>query len=342
MTAAAAAVLLALAALPGRDQAAAGLFVAGLLALGARRPGLRRWAALGSAAALGMCRFAPTAIGAAHAGEILAGRAGLAVFAVLLLPGAFREARFRALRLAAVLPPLGCLASWLLPAARMTTGSSATFTRMTVAFGLALFLQAIWTRARASEALALACLASCFFPGWRTLAVVCLEGWMLLRTDTPDVPARWKAAAAPLSCLAVLFVLNGGYGFSHIDLTLISLGDDDPMHPSVAWGTTTVVLSYAVSLVLALRLAVRNAGGAASAHVTWALSSFVLFTGADLLWLGGVRPGVLLTLQFEEQTVFDIVLAGILLGLLLPASIRDHWAARPTEEKREGPAPGSS
>jgi len=127
----------------------------------------------------------------------------------------------------------------------------------------------------------------------------------------------------------MLFVLNGVYGLSHIDLTLIALGDDDPMHPSVAWGATTVLLSYGASLLLAIRVARRAAGGAAGDHIAFALSAFVLFAGADLLWLGAARPGVLLTLRFEEQAVFDVVLAGLLLGLMLAAAIGERLALRP-------------
>ncbi|MGZ6988249.1 MAG: hypothetical protein ACXVH0_04745, partial [Thermoanaerobaculia bacterium] len=41
----------------------------------------------------------------------------------------------------------------------------------------------------------------------------------------------------------------------------------------------------------------------------------VLFTGADLLWLGAARPGILLTIQLEEQLVFDVVLSALLLVL---------------------------
>jgi hypothetical protein len=311
----AAALLLALAALPGRDHAAGAILLAGALALAARDRGLRRALALGVSLA-GLVSFLPVArTPLGHAAGVFAGDAAFLVFAAVLTPRALREARPRPVRWVALLPPLSCVGSWLAPNVRIAILASATFTRIAVLFGLALFVYAATTRQRSLESLAFASLASCFFPGWRTLLLVFLEGWILVSPDASFLSGRRRGAMAPLACLTLLVLFSGGYGLSRIDLTLIVLGDTDPIHPAVAWGATAVLLSYAVSLVAALRLAVRTTGGPLADHVAYALSAFVLFTGADLLWLGAARPGVLLTIQLEEQLVFDVVLSALLLVL---------------------------
>lgn len=315
MSGGAAALLLALAALPGRDHAAGALLLAGALALAAKSRGLRRGLALGVALA-GLVSFVPVArTPLGHTAGVFAGDAAFLAFAALLTPRVLREARPRLVRWVALLPPLSCVGSWLAPNVRMAILASATFTRIAVLFGLALFVYAAATRQRSLESLAFASLASCFFPGWRTLLLVLLEGWMLASRDAFSPPGRLRGAMAPLACLTLLVLFSGGYGLSRIDLTLIVLGDTDPIHPAVAWGAAAVLLSYAVSLVAALRLAVRTAGRPLANHVAHALSAFVLFTGADLLWLGAARPGVLLTIQLEEQLVFDVVLSALLLVL---------------------------
>jgi hypothetical protein len=322
----AAALLLALAALPGRDHAAGALLLAGALALAARDRGLRRALALGVALA-GLVSFVPVArTPLGHTVGVFAGDAAFLVFAALLTPRALREARPRPVRWVALIPPLSCVGSWLAPNVRIAILASATFTRIAVLFGLALFVYAAAARHRSLESLVFASLASCFFPGWRTLLLVLLEGWMLVSPDASSPPGRLRGAMAPLACLTLLVLFNGGYGLSRIDLTLIVLGDSDPIHPAVAWGATAVLLSYAVSLVAALRLAVRTDGGPLADHVAYALSAFILFTGADLLWLGAARPGVLLTIQLEEQLVFDLVLSALLLVLAAATALIERGA----------------
>jgi hypothetical protein len=322
----AAALLLALAVLPGRDHAAGALLLAGALAIAAKGRGLGRGLALGVALA-GLVCFVPVArTPLGHTAGAFAGDAAFLAFAVLLTPGALREARPRLIRWVALLPPLSCVGSWLAPNMRIAILASATFTRVAVLFGLALFVYAAATRQRSLESLAFASLASCFFPGWRTLLLVLLEGWMLVSPDASSLPGRLRAAMAPLACLTLLVLFSGGYGLSRIDLTLIVLGDSDPVHPAVAWGATAVLLSYSASLVAALRLAVRTAGGPLADHVAYALSAFVLFTGADLLWLGAARPGVFLTIQLEEQLVFDVVLSALLLVLAAATAVIERGA----------------
>lgn len=326
MSGGAAALLLALAALPGRDHAAGALLLAGALAIAARDGGLRRGLAVGVALA-GLVCFVPVArTPLGHTAGIFAGDAAFLTFAALLSPRALREARPRPVRWVALLPPLSCVGSWFAPNMRIAILSSATFTRVAVLFGLAVFVYAAATRQRSLESLAFASLASCFFPGWRTLLLVLLEGWMLVSPDASSLPGRLRGAMAPLACLTLLVLLNGGYGLSRIDLTLIVLGDSDPVHPGVAWGATAVLLSYAASLVAALRLAVRAARGPLADHVAYALSAFVLFTGADLLWLGAARPGVFLTIQLEEQLVFDVVLSALLLVLAAATALIERGA----------------
>lgn len=326
MSGRAAAVLLALAALPGRDHAAGALLLAGALALAARDRGLRRALALGVALA-GLVSFVPVArTPLGHTAGVFAGDAAFLAFAAVLSPRALREARPRPVRWVALIPPLSCVGSWLAPNVRIAILSSATFTRIGVMFSLVLLVYAATARQRSLESLAFASLATCFFPGWRTLLLVLLEGWMLVSPDASSLPSRLRGAMAPLACLTLLVLFNGGYGLSRIDLTLIVLGDSDPVHPSVAWGATAVLLSYAVSLVAALRLAVRTDRGPLGDHVAYALSAFVLFTGADLLWLGAARPGVLLTIQLEEQLVFDLVLSALLLLLAAATALIERGA----------------
>jgi len=322
----AAALVLALAALPGRDHAAGALLLAGALVLAARDRGLRRGLALGVALA-GLVSFVPVArTPFGQTAGVFAGDAAFLIFAALLTPRALREARPRPVRWVALIPPLSCFGSWLAPNMRIAILASATFTRIAVLFGLALFVYAATTRQRSLESLAFASLASCFFPGWRTLLLVLLEGWMLISPDASSLPGRLRGAMAPLACLTLLVLFSGGYGLSRIDLTLIVLGDSDPVHPGVAWGATSVLLSYAVSLVAALRLAVRTAGGPLGEHVAYALSAFILFTGADLLWLGAARPGVFLTIQLEEQLVFDVVLSALLLVFAAATTLIERGA----------------
>ncbi len=328
MSGSAAALLLALAALPGRDQWAGALLLAGALALAARGRGSGRSLVLCVAAAgvLTVLPMSRTPLG--HSAGLAAGDAALVILTVLLAPGALREARPRSLRFVALLPPLGCIGSWLAPHMRLAVLASATFTRIAVLFGLALFVFAAATRQRRLESLAFASLASCFFPGWRTLFLVLLEGMGLLSPDTPPVPGRFRGAAAPLACLTLLVLLSGGYGLSRIDLTLIALGDSDPVNPDVAWGATAVLLSYAVSLAAAVRLAARAAGGPFGDHVAHALAAFVLFTGADLIWLGAARPGILLTMRLEEQLVFDVAISALLLALTAATALVERGAPR--------------
>jgi len=322
----AAALLLALAALPGRDHAAGALLLVGALAVAARARGVRRALALGIAFA-GLVSFVPVArTPLGNSAGLIAGDAAFLAFAALLAPRALREARPRLVRWVALLPPLSCVGSWFAPEVRLAILASATFTRVAVLFGLALFVYAAATRQRSLESLAFASAASCFFPGWRTLLLVLLEGWMLISTDGFSLPDRLRGAMAPLACLTLLVLLSGGYGLSRIDLTLVVLGDSDPVHPAVAWGATAVLLSYAVSLVAALRLAVRTAGGRQGDHVAYALSAFVLFAGADLLWLGAARSGVLLTIRVEEQLVFDVALSALLLALAATTAVVERGA----------------
>jgi hypothetical protein len=322
----AAALILALAALPGRDHAAGALLLAGALALAARGRGLRRGLALGAALA-GLVCFLPVArTQFGHTAGVFAGDAAFLSFTALVARRALREARPGPVRWVALLPALSCIGSWVAPNMRIAILASATFTRFAVLFGLALFVYAAATRQRSLESLAFASLASCFFPGWRTLLLVLLEGWMLGSPGASSPPARLRGAMAPLACLTLLVLFSGGYGLSRIDLTLIVLGDTDPVHPGVAWGAAAVLLSYSVSLVAALRLSVRTAGGPLADHVAYALSAFVLFTGADLLWLAAARPGVLLTIQLEEQLVFDVVLSALLLVLAAATALIERGA----------------
>lgn len=326
MSRVAAALVLALAALPGRDHAAGALLLTGALALVARDRGLPRGLGLGVALA-GLACFVPVArTQLGHTAGVFAGDAAFLLFAALLARPALREARPIPVRWVALIPPVACIGTWVAPNVRIAVLASATFTRVAVLFGLALFVFAAATRQKSLESLAFASLASCFFPGWRTLFLVLLEGWMLVSPDVSSLPSRFRGAMAPLACLTLLVLLSGGYGLSRIDLTLIVLGDIDPLHPGVAWGAAAVLLSYAISLVAALRLAVRAAGRPLADHVAWALSAFVLFTGADLVWLSAAGPGVLLTIQLEEQLVFDLVLSALLLALAAATALVERGA----------------
>jgi len=252
----AAALLLALAALPGRDQAAGALLLAGALAMAVRQHGYRRALALGIALA-GLASFVPasrTPLGSSAG--LIAGDTAFLVFAGLLALRALREARPRPVRWVALLPPLSCAGSWLAPNVRLAILASATFTRVAVLLGVALFVYAAAARQRSLESLAFASVASCFFPGWRTLLLVLLEGWIMVSGDGLSLPGRLRGAMAPLACLALL----------------------------------------------------------------------VLFTGADLLWLGAARAGVLLTIRIEEQLVFDVVLAALLLVLAAVTALIERGA----------------
>lgn len=326
MSAGAAALLLALAALPGRDHAAGALLLAGALAMAARQRGLRRALALGIALA-GLVSFVPAArTPLGSSASLIAGHTAFLAFAGLLAPRALREARPGPVRWVALLPPLSCVGSWLAPNVRLAILASATFTRVAVLLGLALFVYGAAARQRSLESLAFVSVASCFFPGWRTLLLVLLEGWILVSGDGLSLPGRLRGAMAPLACLALLVLFGGGYGLSRVDLTLVVLGDSDPVHPVVAWGATAVLVSYAVSLVAALRLAARTAGGRLGDHVAYALSAFVLFAGADFLWLGAGGAGVLLTIRIEEQLVFDVVLSALLLVLAAATALIERGA----------------
>jgi len=320
------ALLLALAALPGRDHAAGALLLAGALAMAARERGLRRALALGIAFAGLVCFFPVARTPFGSSAGLIAGDTAFVAFAGLIARGALREARPGPVRWVALIPPLSCVGSWIAPNVRLAILASATFTRVAVLLGLGLFVYAAATRQRRLESLAFASVASCFFPGWRTLLLVLLEGWMLVSEDGFSPPGRLRGAMAPLACLTLLVLFSGGYGLSRIDLTLVVLGDSDPVHPAVAWGATAVLLSYAVSLVAALRLAVRTAGGRLGDQVAYSLSAFVLFAGADLLWLGAARSGVLLTIQVEEQLVFDVALSALLLVLAAATALIERGA----------------
>lgn len=330
------AALAALAFVPFRDRAAVVIYAAifAIISLNhlrtakaaGRRRGLRRSDLAGCAVAAALLASLvlsnPTPF--FHSVATAAGTAALVLGGWFLVPLSFERSRAGRFTPVVLLGLAAGIVATFISTHHISGLSTLSVALVNVALGVGgLFLiLGLVFREDALIGLASIVLASCLFRGWPLLIVVLLE--VLLRCLRTFVPRSLTDAIvwAPVGVLALLYAVNGGYGFAKVDVSLAVVGSEvDAVDFRRA--AALILLAYILPFLLSVRVALALTKYDLGVYLNVLLCVFVMCAGADLIFLAlpgfqGLRAG-----RYEQMVSFDIGLAALAVAIQL---LRAGWS----------------
>jgi len=172
--------------------------------------------------------------------------------------------------------------------------------------------------------------AAVYLHGLPLAALAFVELSILFPPPNGAEPRRTEAARSVAVAISLLAVFNGGYGFSRIDLSLMSLGASASSAMFVPIAGVIVASAYAWTLLVARRFAL--AGGRRLSRGAIAYG-FLVLAGTDLIRLALARPDSVSAARSEERLVFDLAFALLSCVVELPL-----FSARPAPNRAPTPA----
>jgi hypothetical protein len=297
-----------LAVLPGRDTVAVFLFAVLLVLASVRDRGLRRLTGCAVAVTLLAFPFLASTLFPDKTATRL-GFAGLVLGGLLFARSALRSRSGKAVALA-VTTIVASAAAALVPGTQIPElfSPSTVLIDFALATGILFLIVGLVLKEDVMVGLASLALAGCLFHGWPLLIFVLLEVLLLSRAASLVTPRFPWIVWAPAAALAILRTVNGGYGLSKIDLSLSIVGRQGDS-VNYAWAAAMILLAYLLPLLLSVRVAMKMTGKDAAHNLSALLSSLLIFSGADLVFVAAPRLDWFGRGRYEEIFSFDIVLS---------------------------------